>query len=125
MPMLYSLGQHGALQEVQDSLRPNVYLFAYLDDISVVCPHERVSAIYKFLGQALEENARHMGKTQVWNRGGHMPPRCDSTQVAVQRVDSGPARRCKTCMRGCSSSSAVFQSVDRLWPNRLWPILVI
>ena len=90
MPMLYSLGQHGALQEVQDSLMPDEYLFAYLDDIYVVCPPERVSAIYKLLGQALEENARiqmHLGKTQVWNRGGHMPPGCDSMQVAAQRVD--------------------------------------
>ena len=90
MPMLYSLGQHGALQEVQYSLRPDEYLFAYLDDIYVVCSPERVSAIYKLLGQALEENARiqmHMGKTQVWNRGGHMPPGCDAMQVAAQRVD--------------------------------------
>ena len=90
MPMLCSLGQHGALQEVQDSLMPDEYLFAYLDDIYVVCLPERVSAIYKLLGQALEENARiqmHLGKTQVWNRGGHMPPGCDSMQVAAQRVD--------------------------------------
>ena len=28
MPMLYSMGQHGALQEVQDSLSPDEYLFA-------------------------------------------------------------------------------------------------
>ena len=54
MPMLYSLGQHGALQEVQYSLGPDEYLFAYLDDIYVVCPLERVSAIYKLLGQAFK-----------------------------------------------------------------------
>ena len=69
---------------------PDEHLFAYLDDIYVVCPPERVSAIHKFLGQALEENARiqmHLGKTQVWNRGGHMPPGCDAMQVAAQRVD--------------------------------------
>ena len=33
------------------------------------------------------ESQMHLGKTQVWNRGGHMPPGCDSMQVAVQRVD--------------------------------------
>ena len=29
----------------------------------------------------------HLGKTQVWKRGGHVPPGCDSMQVATQRVD--------------------------------------
>ena len=90
---------------------------------------ERVSAIYKLWEQALEENARIqmcLGKTQVWNRGGHMPPGCDAMQVAAQRVDlnarvwrgEGPPRRStgfctnvscrrKICrVRGCSSSSA-------------------
>ena len=32
------MGQHGALQEVQDSLRPDENLFAYFNDIHVVCP---------------------------------------------------------------------------------------
>ena len=87
MPMLYSLGQHGALQEVQDSLRPDECLFACLDDICVVCLPERVSAIYKLLGQALAENARiqmHLGKTQVWNRGGHILPGCDYVEATWQ-----------------------------------------
>ena len=81
-------------------MRPDEYLFAHLGDIYVVCHPERVSAIYKLLGQALEENARiqmHLGKTQVWNRGGHMPPGCDSMQVGVQRVDphEGPSHPIK------------------------------
>ena len=53
MPMLCSLGQHVALQEVQDSLRPDEYLFAHLDDTYVVCPPERVSDIFQLLDQAL------------------------------------------------------------------------
>ena len=63
--MLYSLGQHGALQEVQDSLMLDEYLFAYLDDIYVVYPPERVSAIYKFFGsgpQRERENPNASGQ---------------------------------------------------------------
>ena len=43
MPMLYSLGQHAALQAVQDALLPGEHLFAYLDDIYIVCLPERVT----------------------------------------------------------------------------------
>ena len=71
MPMLYSLGQHEALLSVQDSLLPDEKLFAYLDDLYVVCP-ERVVPIFKLFACALEEHARiqvHLGKIQVWNRG--------------------------------------------------------
>ena len=83
--MLYSVGQHGALQEVQDSLMNACSRTSTIFTLSV-----HPNAIYKLLGQALAENARiemHLGKTQVWNRSGHMPPRCDSMQIAVQRVD--------------------------------------
>ena len=88
--MLYSLGQHAALQSVQDAFLPGEQLFAFLDDIYVVCLPERVAPIHKLLEQALEEYARiqvHLGKTQVWNRGGHVPPGCDAMQVAAQIVD--------------------------------------
>ena len=37
MPMLYSLGQHAALQAVQGALLLGEHLFAYLDDIYIVC----------------------------------------------------------------------------------------
>ena len=45
---------------------PDEYVFAYLDDIYVVCLPERVSAIYKLLSQALEENARE--SKCIWAR---------------------------------------------------------
>ena len=47
-PMLYSLGQHEVLQEVQDSLKPDEYLFVYIVDIYVVCPPARVRHLQAF-----------------------------------------------------------------------------
>ena len=41
MPLLFSLGQQGALNEVQRLLQPTERLFAYLDDIYFVCRPER------------------------------------------------------------------------------------
>ena len=48
MPMLYSLGQHAVLQATQDALLLGEHLFAYLDDIYIVCLPERVTTIHKF-----------------------------------------------------------------------------
>ena len=78
MPMLYSLGQHEALMSVQDSLLPDEKLFAYLDDLYVVCAPERVVPIFKLFAQALEEHTRiqvHLGKIQ------------DALQTAAELVD--------------------------------------
>ena len=49
MPMLYSLVQHAALQAVQDALLFGEHLFAYLDDIYIVCLSEQVTTIHKLL----------------------------------------------------------------------------
>ena len=64
--------------------------FAYLDDICVVCAPERVGVIHARLEVDLWEYARiqvHLGKTQVWNRGGHYPPGCTQLTAAAQVVD--------------------------------------
>ena len=90
MPMLHSSGQHGALESIHDSLLDDEHLFANLDDLYVVCSPERVATIFKIIEEALEAYARiqvHLGKTQVWNRGGHCPPGCDNLQIAAERVD--------------------------------------
>ena len=66
MPMLYALGQHGALLSLQDFLVPHEHLFAYLDDICVLCLPHRVGPIFKHLQEALDQYARiqvHLGKT--------------------------------------------------------------
>ena len=90
MPMLYALGQHGALLSLQDFLVPHEHLFAYLDDICVVCLPDRVGPIFKHLQEALDQYARiqvHLGKTSVWNRGGHFPLACQQMQEAAARAD--------------------------------------
>ena len=55
MPMLFLLGQHAALQAVQDACLTGEHLFAHLDDIYVVCLSERVTTIHKLFEQSLEQ----------------------------------------------------------------------
>ena len=45
MFLLFCVGQHAALEEVQARLRPNERLFAYLDDVFVFSKLDRVGAI--------------------------------------------------------------------------------
>ena len=47
MPLLFSLGQHPALQAFQAQLLPNERVFAYLDDVYVITTPARVGAIYR------------------------------------------------------------------------------
>ena len=47
MPMLFCLGQHGALRAIAERLLPGEKLFAYLDDLYVVCqPNPTESGTY-------------------------------------------------------------------------------
>ena len=64
-----------------DALLPGEHLFVYSADIYIVCLPERVTTIHRLLEQLLEHYARiqvHLGKTQVWNRGGHVRPGCQA-----------------------------------------------
>ena len=73
MPLLFSLGQHPALEALNRQLRPGELLFAFLDDIFVVCLSDRVGVIFTLLEIALWEHTRiqvHAGRTVVWNRAG-------------------------------------------------------
>ena len=73
MPLLFSVGQHEALTQVQNRLRPREVLFAFLDDIYVVCRPERVGVVHTLLENALWEHARiqvHAGKTKIYNQAG-------------------------------------------------------
>ena len=58
MPLLFSLGQHNALHAVQERLLPNERLFAFLDDVYVVCLPDRVAAIHMLLENVLWVHAR-------------------------------------------------------------------
>ena len=46
MPLLFCLGQHQALQAIQDQLRDGEYLMAFLDDLYIVTLPDRVGPVY-------------------------------------------------------------------------------
>ena len=76
MPMLLCLAIHNALAEVKNHLVEGEHLFAFLDDIYVLCSPERTTTIYKLLADRMEAIAGiqlHEGKTRVWNRAGVCP----------------------------------------------------
>ena len=80
MPLLFSLGQHAALQAVQDQLLEGERLFAFLGDIYVVTTPERVGHVYTLLHVELQRHSSiqiNGGKTRVWNAAGERPPACD------------------------------------------------
>ena len=47
MPLLFSLGQHGALVAVQAQLKEGEMLFIFLDDIYIICSPARVGEVYE------------------------------------------------------------------------------
>ena len=89
MPLLFCLGQHPALAAVSASLREGERLFAFLDDLYIVCRPERVGAVHNLLETHLWDHAGislHARKTRVWNRSGHCPPACAALQRATVAV---------------------------------------
>ena len=92
MPLLFSLGQHPALQAVQAQLLPGERVFAYLDDVYVITTPARVGAIYRLFERELWIHANirvHAGKTRVWNSGGHRPAACDELERISRAVNGG------------------------------------
>ena len=73
---LFALGFHRALSAVQARLSDDEKVFAYLDDIYVICAPERVLEVHRILEAEIFTHTHirlHHGKTQVWNRGGVTP----------------------------------------------------
>ena len=73
MPALFALGQHPALQEAQAHLLPGEHLFAFLDDIYVICEPDRARTIYDEITRNLQRLCGisvNQGKTKVWNKAG-------------------------------------------------------
>ena len=92
MPLLFSVGQHDALSEVQNRLLPSEVLCAFLDDIYVVCRPERVGVVHTMLENALWRHARiqvHAGKTKIWNRAGVRPEACNFLERRARLVLEG------------------------------------
>ena len=72
LPALFSLSQHPTLQAVQAQLQDGERLFAFLDDVHVVCSPPWVNAICGLLQHALFAHSSirvYHVETQVWNRG--------------------------------------------------------
>ena len=97
-PLLYSLGQHSALEAIQNSLFPSERLLSFLDDIYVVTPDpERVGPMYASLHTELWVHACVRidgGKTQVWNAAGQKPGVCEAMDQ-VARALHPEAKVCK------------------------------
>ena len=73
-PLLFSLGQHSALEAVNSRLQEDDKLMAFLDDVYVVNPRpDSVLHSYTALEEELWTHAGmriNGGKTRVWNRSG-------------------------------------------------------
>ena len=77
MPLLFSLGIQNALEEVRQSLEEGECLFAYLDDVYVLCSAKRTRIVHDLLVDTLGERAGiqlHSGKTRTWNFAGERLP---------------------------------------------------
>ena len=88
MPMLYSLGQHRALEAIHSSFQPTETLMAFLDDVCAVTPSpDRVGGIYGCIQENLWVHSSIRidgGKTQVWNEAGRKPAICEVLVLRVQ-----------------------------------------
>ena len=80
MPLLYSLGQHRALQAVAEQPQEGEHLFAFLYDTIFVSSPLRVGPVYATLQESLNVHAGiqiNAGKTQIWNKAGVRPEVCN------------------------------------------------
>ena len=91
MPLLFSLGLHGALSAVQARFRVNEKVFAFLVGVYVTCL-ERVLEVHRILEEEIFAHTQirmHHGKTQVWNRGRATPTGAAVLTRAAQQVKRG------------------------------------
>ena len=102
MLALFSLGAHPALLALQAQLLEDERLFAFLDDVYVVCSPDRVNAIFGLLQNALFIHSA----TQVWNRGGVVPSGIEVME-AVERITDpeaivgGVTQICRVRTKAC------------------------
>ena len=92
MPLLFALGQHDALTDVQNQLRPGIALRLSGRQMLSAAPRGLVWSTLCW-SNALWGHARiqvHAGRTKVWNRAGFTPVVCDfferRTHLAVERA---------------------------------------
>ena len=120
MPILFCLGQHAALASVKRELLEGEQLFAFLDDLYIICKPERVVEVHRILSNKLWEHARislHAGKTKVWNKSGVEPKDCHVLQEAAVLATPGAVvwrgdRSLPTCQQGFKVLGVPFGHQD-------------
>ena len=71
MPGLFCLALRRSLQEIQDTLPPGEFVFAYLDDIYIVCRPENTHARFLVVQEVLQWVCHiniHLGNLAAWSR---------------------------------------------------------
>ena len=89
MPLLFCLGQHSALLAINAKLTQGESLFAFLDDLYVLCSPGRLSEVHKVIQHELWGRANirvHRCKYQVWNRARVKPAGCEELTAAARLV---------------------------------------
>ena len=110
LPVLFAMGQHQALEVVQDSLQPTETLMAFFHDVCVLSNPDRISDVEGSVERKLWNHARiqvNHGKTQVWNR-----TMCSSGQTV------NPTK-CGEETLHCRSTSRVSPFWEPLWSIQL------
>ena len=71
MPDLYSLGQHEALDEIQQRLHPDDFVVAFLDDVFIITSPDRARAAYDTAAEVMPRRTGvqfQPSKTRAWCR---------------------------------------------------------
>ena len=104
IPLLYCLGQHGALEPAHSQFTRGERLPAFLDDTFIVASTAAgVGPAYGCVQDALRNHCGiqvHVVKTKIWNRAGNRIAICDALERIAQTVNprarvwrrSGPER---------------------------------
>ena len=76
LPLLFSIGIQGALEHLAGQLQDGERVFAFLDDVYILCQPHRLHTLHSLLEAALWSVAGirlHQGKTRAWNIGSIVP----------------------------------------------------
>eukprot|EP00973_Karenia_brevis_P090932 12405089-Karenia_brevis.AAC.1 len=89
MPDLYALAQHPALATVATHLRNGEQIFAFLDDVYLVCKPDRAHFLFSLVESELRTTCGisvNLGKTKVYNRAGVRPDGFDHVGISDDPV---------------------------------------
>ena len=79
---------------MKSQLEDEEKLFAFLDDVCVICRPTRVLQVFRLLEHELSRKACicvHQGKTQIWNRGGSSQQEQHTQLTAAARIEKPDA----------------------------------